>query len=99
MAVSNLQVGLAIAGGLSSAASAAGEMALGINGVGAGIGSSTAITTQADTGCCEACSSAIVPPSTVRGSISIEYSPCWSGANSKLACRWAIRSPIWRSLK
>jgi hypothetical protein len=38
---------LAIAGGLSGAISAAGEMAFGINGVGAGIGSTTSITTQA----------------------------------------------------
>lgn len=38
---------LAIAGGLSAAISASGEMALGINGVGAGIGSTTSITTQA----------------------------------------------------
>jgi len=38
---------LAIAGGLSAAISAGGEMALGINGVGAGIGSTTSITTQA----------------------------------------------------
>ncbi|MFM8398772.1 MAG: hypothetical protein ACKOAH_13165, partial [Pirellula sp.] len=38
---------LAIAGGLSSAYSASGEMAFGINGVGAGIGSSTNIATQA----------------------------------------------------
>jgi len=38
---------LAIAGGLSTAFSASGEMALGINGVGAGIGSSTDIATQA----------------------------------------------------
>ncbi|MFM7974576.1 MAG: beta strand repeat-containing protein, partial [Pirellula sp.] len=38
---------LAIAGGLSSAFSASGEMAFGINGVGAGIGSSTNIATQA----------------------------------------------------
>jgi hypothetical protein len=39
---------LAIAGGLSTALSAAGSMALGINGVGAGIGSTTAIKTQAE---------------------------------------------------
>ena len=38
---------LAIAGGLSTAISAEGELALGINGVGAGIGSTTSITTQA----------------------------------------------------
>ena len=38
---------LAIAGGLSTAVSAEGGMALGINGVGAGIGSTTSITTQA----------------------------------------------------
>jgi len=38
---------LAIAGGLSTAISASGGMALGINGVGAGIGSTTSITTQA----------------------------------------------------
>ena len=38
---------LAIAGGLSAAISAGGEMAFGINGVGAGIGSTTSITTQA----------------------------------------------------